>query len=81
MSHRNDVGEKLDMVVDAPRNSPPVLPMGFRVGVGKDICIVDLIDETHAANGAGNRYCFYSFSLTKSHAKELRDRLDDFIGD
>lgn len=64
---------------DAARSSPPVFPMGFRIGFGKEICIVDLLDRTN--NEVGDRYCFYSFALTKNQATELMSRLKDFVGE
>lgn len=61
---------------DVPRENPPVFPMGFRFGILADsVCVVDLIDT----NFNDVSRAFYSFALTKEHAKELVISLNKFI--
>lgn len=58
------------------RENPPVMPMGFRFGVlSESVCVVDLIDT----NFDGVSRAFYSFVITKDHAKDLVKSLNQFI--
>lgn len=61
---------------EAPRNNPPVMPLGMRFGIASDICFMDLLD--HHNDGSG-KYCFYSIALTKGHAQQIVKNLTKFI--
>lgn len=57
------------------RSTPPVMPMGFRVGITPEVMILDLLDTPNAKEAN----IFYSIALTKDSAKNLHDSLKDFL--
>ena len=57
----------------AKRKLPPSFPLGLRAGVSKDVIIIDLIDPD--VDGE----VFYSFSLSKTTAKQLNGYLENFL--
>ncbi|WP_130930672.1 hypothetical protein [Pseudomonas sp. Sample_24] len=57
------------------RTTPPVMPMGFRIGITPEVIVVDLVDAPNAKESK----IFYSIALTKESAKNLRDALVDFL--
>ncbi len=59
------------------RKNPPLFPMGFRFSSSESICIVDFCDVQ--ANESVN--VFFSIAITKEMAKDLSDKLNDFISE
>lgn len=57
------------------RPHPPVMPMGFRVGISNEIMVVDFVD-TPSTNEA---VIFSSIVLTKETAKNLLESLTSFV--
>lgn len=57
------------------RSSPPVLPMGFRVGISNDIMMVDFLDIPNQ----DNPNIIYTIALTKGSAQNLADSLAEFL--
>lgn len=68
MSKKNDV-------INVTRDNPPVFPMGFRVGMSDDICIIDFMDLPDD----GVRKISYSIAITRRHAEDLIEHLSEFI--
>ncbi len=60
-----------------PRETPPIFPMGFRFGIGDDICIVDFMDTPDESTIKAS----HSIALTKKHAKQIIEGLSNFVGD
>ena len=59
------------------RINPPSFPMGFRLGVSKEICIIDFLDMPDE----NVRKVSYSIALTKETAQDLIDGLKRFVSD
>lgn len=57
------------------RENPPIFPMGFRFGIGKDVCTIDFLDIPDD----NVRKVSYSIAITKDHAKDLIESLETFI--
>ena len=57
------------------RSTPPVMPMGFRVGLTPELMILDLIDTPNAREAN----IFYSIALTKDSAQNLYESLTTFL--
>ncbi len=60
-----------------PRETAPVLPLGFRFGIANDICIIDFLDTPDINVSKVS----YSIAITKTHAKDLVANLEKFINE
>ncbi len=58
-----------------PREKAPIVTMGFRFGIGDELCIIDFLDmpEENLTKVSS------SVALTKSQAKKLITSLQEFI--
>lgn len=57
------------------RANPPVMPMGFRVGITPEVMVLDFLDTPNAREAN----IFYSIVLTQDSAKNLQAYLADFL--
>lgn len=57
------------------RPHPPVMPMGFRVGISNEIMVVDFVDTPNTNEAV----IFSSIVLTKETAKNLLESLTSFV--
>jgi hypothetical protein len=57
------------------RSHPPVMPMGFRVGISNEIMVVDFVDTPNTNEAV----IFSSIVLTKETAKNLLESLTSFV--